>query len=67
MVSIHRTPEARRRLNIFGSRDARPHADISREPLTQLALASGEEVWVVFRHIRLFPEDGQLVERDFAA
>jgi sulfate transport system ATP-binding protein len=42
-------------------------AEISRERLTELALVPANEVWVVFRHIRLFPEDGKLVERDFAA
>ena len=43
------------------------YAEICRVRLTQLALTSGDEVWVVFRHIRLFPEGGKLVERDFAA
>ncbi|MCU0791917.1 MAG: sulfate ABC transporter ATP-binding protein [Opitutaceae bacterium] len=42
-------------------------AEISRERLAELALAPGAEVWVVFRHIRLFPEHGRFTERDIAA
>lgn len=42
-------------------------AEISRGRLAELALATSDEVWVVFRHIRLFPEGGPFTERAFAA
>jgi sulfate/thiosulfate transport system ATP-binding protein len=38
-------------------------AEISRERLRELSLVHGDEVAVVFHHIRLFPK-GQFVERD---
>jgi sulfate/thiosulfate transport system ATP-binding protein len=39
-------------------------AEISRERLCELRLAQGDEVAVVFRHIRLFPKDGAFMEQD---
>ena len=42
-------------------------AEISRERLAELALAPGDTVWVVFRHIRLFPDGAPFTERDLAA
>ncbi|MFA6959671.1 MAG: sulfate/molybdate ABC transporter ATP-binding protein [Opitutaceae bacterium] len=41
-------------------------AEVSRVHLAELALVPGDEVWVVFRHIRLFPS-GNFAERDVAA
>ena len=38
-------------------------AEISRSRLAELGLAVGDEAWVVFRHIRLFPA-GAFTERD---
>ena len=38
-------------------------AEISRARLAELKLAVGDEAWVVFRHIRLFPA-GAFTERD---
>ncbi|MBC8039331.1 MAG: hypothetical protein H7Y06_02210, partial [Opitutaceae bacterium] len=40
-------------------------AELSRVRLAELNLQVGEEVWVVFRHIRLFPA-GAFSERDVA-
>lgn len=40
-------------------------AEISRVRLAELNLQVGDEVWVVFRHIRLFPS-GAFAERDVA-
>ncbi len=42
-------------------------AEISRARLAELALRAGEEVWIVFRHIRLFPKEGRFTERDVVA
>ena len=41
-------------------------AEISRVRLAELKLAVGEEAFVVFRHIRLFPA-GAFAERDVAS
>lgn len=40
-------------------------AEVSRARLTELNLEAGDEVWIVFRHIRLFPAGG-FSERDVA-
>jgi sulfate/thiosulfate transport system ATP-binding protein len=40
-------------------------AEISRARLSELNLQTGDEAWVVFRHIRLFPA-GAFTERDVA-
>jgi len=42
-------------------------AEISRARLAELGLQPGEEVHVVFRHIRLFPKEGRFTERDVVA
>ena len=42
-------------------------AEISRVRLAELGLAPGDEAWVVFRHIRLFPKEGKFTERDVIA
>ncbi|MBC8010453.1 MAG: sulfate ABC transporter ATP-binding protein [Burkholderiales bacterium] len=39
-------------------------AELSRARLAELDLAAGDEVFVVFRHIRLFPADGRFSEQD---
>ncbi len=41
-------------------------AELSRVRLAELKLAADEEVWIVFRHIRLFPA-GAFAERDVAS
>jgi sulfate transport system ATP-binding protein len=38
-------------------------AEISRARLAELKLVAGDEAWVVFRHVRLFPA-GAFTERD---
>ncbi len=40
-------------------------AELSRVRLAELSLVAGDEAWVVFRHIRLFPA-GAFAERDVA-
>jgi sulfate transport system ATP-binding protein len=42
-------------------------AEISRVRLAELRLVAGDEAWVVFRHIRLFPKAGAFSERDVAS
>ena len=42
-------------------------AEVSRVRLAELRLVAGDEVWVVFRHIRLFPKTGTFTERDVVA
>jgi sulfate transport system ATP-binding protein len=42
-------------------------AEISRVRLAELGLSPGDEAWVVFRHIRLFPKEGKFTERDVIA
>ena len=39
-------------------------AEVARFRLAELNLKAGDEVWVVFRHIRLFPQEGAFTERD---
>jgi len=39
-------------------------AEVSRVRLSELNLSPGDQAWVVFRHIRLFPSVGTFAERD---
>ncbi len=54
---------ALQRLDNFETIDA----EVSRARLAELGLRAGEEVYVVFRHIRLFPKEGRFTERDVVA